>query len=122
MSPNWTKLKTIIEIQSTREINEDCTTEKRYYISSLGLDAKKTAATVCSHWAVENKLHWVLDVSFREDESRIRRGNGAEVMSMLRRLTLNLLKQNTTSNASMKRKRKIALMDEQLLSEIINGN
>lgn len=122
MSPNWKKLKTIIEIQSTREINGDCTTEKRYYISSLGLDAKKAAATVRSHWAVENKLHWVVDVSFREDESRIRRGNGAEVMSTLRRLTLNLLKQNTTSNASMKRKRKIALMDEQLLSEIINGN
>ncbi len=58
----------------------------------------------------------------REDESRIRRGNGAEVMSTLRRLTLNLLKQNTTSKASMKRKRKIAALDEQLLSELIEGN
>lgn len=71
------------------------------------------------HWAVENKLHWVLDVTFREDESRIRRGNGAEVMSTLRRLTLNLLKQNTTSNASMKRKRKIAIMDDTLRSELV---
>jgi predicted transposase YbfD/YdcC len=60
---------------------------------------------------VENKLHWALDVSFREDESRIRRGNVAEVMSTFRRLILNLLKTNTTSKASLKRKRKIALMD-----------
>jgi len=120
-SVRWKNLRTIIEIQSTREIGENKTTEKRYYISSLALDAKKASNAVRSHWAVENKLHWVLDVSFREDESRIRRGNGAEVMSTLRRLTLNLLKKNTTSNASMKRKRKIALMDEKLLTEIIEG-
>ncbi len=71
------------------------------------------------HWAVEYKLHWVLDVTFREDESRIRRGNGPEVMSSMRRLTLNLLKQNTTSKASMRRKRKIAIMDDTLRSELI---
>lgn len=65
------------------------------------------------HWAVENKLHWVLDVSFREDESRIRRKNGVEVMSTLRRLTLNLLK------VSMERKRKIAIMDDTLRSELV---
>jgi len=121
-SVRWKKLKTIIEIQSTREIDEVVTKEKRYYISSLSLDAKKAANAVRSHWAVENKLHWVLDVCFREDESRIRRGNGAEVMSTLRRLTLNLLKKNTTSKASLKRKRKIALMNEKLLTDIIEGN
>jgi len=120
-STRWNKLKTIIEINSTRIIDNITTTENRYYISSLNLDATKAADAVRSHWAVENKLHWVLDVSFREDESRIRRGNGAEVMSTFRRITLNLLKKNTTSNASLKRKRKIALMDEKLLSEIIDG-
>ena len=120
-STRWNKLKTIIEINSTRIIDNITTTENRYYISSLSLDAKKAADAVRSHWAVENKLHWVLDVSFREDESRIRRGNGAEVMSTFRRLTLNLLKKNTTSNASLKRKRKIALMDEKLLTEIIDS-
>jgi len=119
-STRWNKLKTIIEINSTRII-DNITTENRYYISSLNLDEKKAADAVRSHRAVENKLHWVLDVSFREDESRIRRGNGAEVMSTFRRLTLNLLKKNTTSNASLKRKRKIVLMDEQLLTEIIEG-
>lgn len=117
----WAKLKTIIEIQSTREIGNNRTFEKRYYISSLALDAQKASDAVRSHWAVENKLHWVLDVSFREDDSRIRRGNGAEVMSTFRRLTLNLLKKNTSCKASMKRKRKIALMDEELLTELIDG-
>ncbi len=121
-STHWTQLKTIIEIESTRDIDNVRTTEKRYYISSLGLDAHKAADAVRSHWGIENKLHWVLDVSFREDESRIRRGNAAEVMSTFRRLTLNLLKQNQTSKASLKRKRKIALMDEKLLNELIQGN
>jgi predicted transposase YbfD/YdcC len=86
------------------------------------LDVETAAKAVRRHWGVENSLHWVLDVTFREDESRIRRGNGAEVMSVLRRLTLNLLKQNTTSAASMKRKRKIAAMDDALRTEIMAGN
>ena len=122
LSVRWPKLKTIIEIEATRDSGDKCTHEKRYYISSLALDAKKAGDVVRSHWAVENKLHWVLDVTFREDESRIRRGNGAEVMSTLRRLTLNLLKMNATSKASLKRKRKIAAMDEKLLTELIEGN
>ena len=121
-SDDWLKLKTIIEVQSTREVGDCISTEKRYYISSLGLDAKRAADAIRSHWSVENKLHWVLDVTYREDESRIRRGHGAQVMSTLRHLTLNLLKKNTTSKASLKRKRKIALMDEKLLTEIIEGN
>ena len=120
-SQRWSKLKTVIEITSTRDNGENSTTEKRYYISSLALDAKRAADTVRSHWAVENKLHWVLDVTFREDESRIRRGNGAEVMSTLRRITLNLLKKNTSSKASLKRKRKIAALDEKLLTDLIQG-
>jgi len=118
-SERWPKLNSIIEIEATRMIDNKTSTEKRYYISSLGLDAEKAASVVRQHWAVENKLHWVLDVSFREDESRIRRNNGAEVMSTLRRLTLNLLKANTTNKASMKRKRKIAIMDDDLRSELV---
>jgi len=117
-SYRWPKLNTIIEIEAIREISGNVTTEKRYYINSLPLDAKKAGQAVPQHWAVENKLHWVL---FREDESRIRRGNGAEVFSTLRRITLNLLKNNTTSKASLKRKRKIATLDERLLSDLIKG-
>ncbi len=120
-SQRWPKLTTIIEISATREIGDNKTTEKRYYISSLLLNAQQANSAVRQHWSIENKLHWVLDVIFREDESRIRRGNGAEVMSTLRRITLNLLKNNTTKKAGLKRKRKMAALDEDFLSTLISG-
>jgi predicted transposase YbfD/YdcC len=117
----WPGLKSVLEVTATRDDGQKTSTQKRYFICSLGLDVERAAQAVRQHWGIENKLHWVLDVTFREDESRIRRGNGAEVMSVLRRMTLNLLKQNTTSKASMKRKRKIAALDNKLRSEIIAG-
>jgi len=120
-SRGWAGLKSVIEVTSLRDDGTNRSTEKRYYISSCPLDVETAARAVRRHWSVENSLHWVLDVTFREDESRIRRGNGAEVMSVLRRLTLNLLKQNTTSKASMRRKRKIAVMDDELRTEIMAG-
>lgn len=118
----WAGLKSAIEVTAIREEGHHVSTEKRYFISSRPLGVASVSRAVRHHWAIENSLHWVLDVTYREDESRIRRGNGAEVMSVLRRLTLNLLKQNTTRKASLKRKRKIAAMDDGLRSEIIAGN
>ncbi len=117
----WAGLKSVIEVSATRDDGQKTSSEKRYYISSRPLDVDGVAKAVRCHWAIENSLHWVLDVTYREDESRIRRGHGAEVLSVLRRLTLNLLKQNTTSKASLKRTRKIAAMDDVLRSEIIAG-
>lgn len=117
----WAGLKSVLEVTATRDDGSNVSRETRYFISSLGLDVAQAAKAVRQHWAVENSLHWVLDVTFREDDSRIRRGHGAEVMAVLRRMTLNLLKQNTTSKASMKRKRKIAALDDKLRSEIIAG-
>lgn len=67
---NWPNIKTLIEVTSIRQIKEDQTQEKPYYISSLGLDAKKIGNIIRAHWAVENSLHWVLDFSFRDDDSR----------------------------------------------------
>jgi predicted transposase YbfD/YdcC len=117
----WKNLKSVVEVQSIRDDGKTCSKEKRFYISSCLLNVDVVSNAIRRHWAVENSLHWVLDVTYREDESRIRRGTGAEVMSVLRRLTLNLLKMNTTSKASLKRKRKIAVMDDKLRSEIIAG-
>jgi predicted transposase YbfD/YdcC len=68
-------------------------TEQRYYISSLKASASEFNAKVCRHWSIENNCHWVLDVAFKEDESRTRKGNGAENLSILRRMALNLVKQ-----------------------------
>lgn len=117
----WAGLRSVLEVTATRDDGKKISSEKRYFISSLSLDVERASRAVRQHWAVENSLHWVLDVSFREDESRIRRGESAEIMSVIRRLTLNLLKQNTTSKASMRRKRKIAALNDQLRSEIIAG-
>ncbi|MGK0173261.1 MAG: putative transposase YbfD/YdcC [Gammaproteobacteria bacterium] len=92
---------------ATRDGSVTHSTEKRHFISARSSDVASVSKAVRGHWGIENSLHWVLDVTYREDESIIRRGYGAEVLSVLRRLTLNLLKQNITSKASLKRTRKI---------------
>jgi predicted transposase YbfD/YdcC len=98
------------------------TTERRYFISSLsGTDAARMADAVRGHWAVENKLHWQLDVSFREDERRIRKGHGAENYSRLCRLALNLLKRDKTVKIGVHGKRLKAGWDEHYLLRLLTG-
>ncbi len=89
-------------IEAQRRQGEQVVSETRYYISSLPADARALLRAVRSHWGVENRLHWVLDMAFREDESRIRTGHAAHNMSSLRRLALNLLHRaaGTTSTCS----------------------
>ena len=84
--------KSIFCIESTREISTKLTTEIRYYISSLPADPIKLNLATRSHWAVENCLHWTLDMTFNEDYSRIRIKNAAENIAMIRHTVLNLLK------------------------------
>lgn len=79
--------------------------ETRYFISSLPANAERQGNAVRSHWGIENQLHWHLDVTFREDKSRVRAGNGAENLSILRRSTLNLLKADRSKKISLKNKR-----------------
>ena len=94
----WAGLCSVGMVESTREIGGYTSTEVRYFISSLAGDsAQKFAHAVRSHWAVENSLHWVLDMAFDEDQSRVRTGNAAENMAMLRHIALNLLKGDTTT-------------------------
>ena len=75
---NWEGIKSIGMIESSREIDGNCSQEKRYYISSLSCDAHTFGQAVRNHWGIENSVHWVLDIAFREDESRIRKGNAPE--------------------------------------------
>ena len=103
---------------STVTDREKTTTERRYYIGSLPCDAQRIAHSIRSHWSVENNLHWVLDVVFGEDDSRIRKGHAAENMAMLRRFTLSLLKQDK-SKGSLKVKRKKAGWDNDFLLQIL---
>jgi predicted transposase YbfD/YdcC len=95
-SEGWAGIQTIIQIDSERHIQGETTNETRYYISSLGLDAQRANQVVRNHWAIENSLHWTLDMTFREDKSRIRRGDCAQVMNAMRKVALNIVRNNTT--------------------------
>lgn len=122
----WAKLRTVIAVESKREVmGQAPTTERRYYISSLAPDAAKLAEAIRGHWGIENGLHHVLDVTFHEDDSRIRRGHGAENVSRLRRMALNLLKNKKvdrlTKRKSIKGRRKIAGWDHQFLLQLVAG-
>ena len=119
----WKNLKSIIKIESTREFkNSNKATEKatRYYISNLENNANEFQTKIRSHWAVENKLHWTLDVAFSEDASRKRAGNAAQNYSILLKIALNLLKNESSKKLSMKSKRLEAGWNEDYLLKILN--
>ena len=97
----WSQLRSIAMVESERLIEGVRTKQKRYYISSLPAGAARHLDAIRGHWGIENSLHWVLDVAFREDESRVRKGNGPENLSVLRRMALNLLKRETTSKGAL---------------------
>lgn len=118
---NWDGLRSIGMVETIRDTGEKLNTEKRYYLSSLENDVHKFSDAVRKHWEVENKLHWVLDVSFREDESRIRKGNAAENMAIIRHLALNLLNRDTHSKVGKKTKRLMAGWDENYLTKVLSG-
>ena len=115
----WEGLNCIIEIESTRIEKEKETIEKRYYLSSLSGSSKELGKAIRSNWAIENSLHWVLDVTFNEDKSRIRKRNGPENMAIVRHKVLNLLRQNNDKKTSLKRKRRRACYSETYLTSIL---
>ena len=90
----WRDLKTVIMLESRVSSCMHTTIEQRYFISSLAANAKQIAEVIRSHWAVENSLHWILDVTLREDDSRVRKDHAPENMAMVRHIILNML-QNT---------------------------
>jgi predicted transposase YbfD/YdcC len=118
--PLWAGLQTIALVQSERRINGKVSTENRYYISSLPSNATVIAEAVRTHWSIENSLHWVLDVSFHEDASRIRKDNSPENMAMLRHFALNLLSRDKSSKFSMRAKRNKAAWDLAYLNHLLS--
>lgn len=118
----WVGLASIIRVESVRDVDGVVSTEQRLYLSSLkGTDAVRLGDLVRGHWSVENQLHWQLDVSFNEDQRRIRKGHGAENFSRLCRMALNLLKQDKTTKAGIHAKRLKAALDGDYLLKIIGG-
>jgi len=97
------------------------TREVRYYILSKALPAREFGRAVRSHWAIENRCHWQLDVTFQEDQSRIRKGHANANFSVLRRMALSMLKNNHSRRVGIKNKRMIAALDEDYLTEVLLG-
>src|SRR3954451_8749937 len=118
----WKDLKSVVMIEAERFIGDSLSVETRYYLSSLENDAKLLNGAIRSHWSVENSLHWVLDVTFQEDRSRIKKENAPENFGLLRRLALCLLKKESTSKRSIKGKRLQASWDEGYLQRVLCGN
>jgi predicted transposase YbfD/YdcC len=119
----WSGLSTFVRIESTRTIHGQTSVENRYYISSRKrLSAKASLAAVREHWSIENQLHWVLDVAFAEDDSRVRAGNAAANFSAVRQLALGLLKKRTETKVGIKNRRLMAAWDDTFLLRVIGLN
>jgi predicted transposase YbfD/YdcC len=115
----WPDLRTIALVEGARGIGAARTTERRTYLSSLGGEAARFLATVRGHWAIENRLHWVLDLAFREDECRVREGHAAENLAVLRHVALNLLRRETTATVGVQTKRLMAGWDDAYLLTVL---
>jgi predicted transposase YbfD/YdcC len=117
----WANLTSVVCITSTRRVGTTTTTEDRHYISSLPPDAAQLAHTIRSHWGIENRLHWVLDVTFHEDASTVRLGHAPENLASIRHLALNLIRQERSSKGSIATKRFRAARDDSYLCSILAG-
>ena len=115
----WEGLRSVGMVESVRESEGKTTVERRYYLSSLPLGVETLARAVRSHWGVENKVHWTMDVCFREDQSRARTGYAAENLATLRRLALNLLKKETTKKRGIRGKQLNASWDHAYLLRLL---
>ncbi len=116
---HWEKLRTVGMVESIREIQGQVTVERRFYIGSIGADAQSFARAVRGHWAIENALHWCLDVSFAEDQCRVRSGYAAENLALLRHMALNILKSESTKKRGIKGKQKAAGWDHSYLLTLL---
>ena len=118
----WPQLETIIRIESERHIGDKASRESRYFISSLANDAAHLLQVKRSHWAIENELHWVLDIAFREDDSRVRMGHGPQNLATLRHMAVNLLKQEKSAKGGIHAKRMQAAWDNEYLVKVLSGS
>jgi predicted transposase YbfD/YdcC len=122
---DWPACAVIARIDSLRQVKGKASElEQRYYISSRNLAPAELAQAVRSHWAIENQLHWVLDVTMREDASTIRKDNAPENLSLLKKIVLNILRTDTSGRkkTSLRLRRKRAAWDDDLRAQLLGLN
>ena len=110
----WAGLRSVALVESERRIGDEVSVEARYYLSSLPPDAALLGRAIRDHWGIENRLHWVLDVAFREDDSRFRAGDGPENFAIVRHFALNLLRRDPARGSIAKKRFRAALDDRYL--------
>jgi predicted transposase YbfD/YdcC len=118
---DWQQLNTIVKVQAERHVGGKVTCETRYYITSLGNRADLLIRTIRGHWKIENQVHWVLDVVFREDHCRLRKGHAAQNFAILRHIALSLLQKERSAKVGVKAKRLKAALDENYLLKVLPG-
>lgn len=114
-------LKAFVRVETIRTIGSERKSETRYYFTSL-TDVRTAAFTIRDHWGIENKLHRTLDVNFGEDHSQIRAGHAAENLGLIRRMAINMLKQETTSKKSIRRKQMACMSTPDYLAKVLGAN
>ena len=115
----WRDLRSIGMVITERTSGDKTTVERRYYLNSIRSGAKRFGRAVRRHWSVENSLHWTLDIGFREDESRIHKDHGQEILGGLRRIALSRLKNDTSVKRGIAIKRQKAGWDEGYLLHLL---
>jgi predicted transposase YbfD/YdcC len=118
----WANLKSIIMIVRKRLIDGEETVKTRFYISSLSPNAQRILQATRQHWSIENGLHWVLDIAFNEDRSRVRKDHAPANLTVLRHMAVNLLKQETSAKGGIKAKRLQAGWNEDYLLKVLSGS
>jgi predicted transposase YbfD/YdcC len=120
----WPGLRTVLAVESIRSLDSapaKVESEIRYFLSSCPDAPAVLGRAIRSHWAVENALHWVLDVTFREDDSRVRDRRAARNLALLRKVALNIVGRDRTSKASVRARRKKAAWNDNYMLQLLVG-